>query len=586
MGPKGATIVHPRFLLPLVQHGRQPWLHCGRTSETLEGAAPVATLHRFKVQAMQESQSFTTAVAVAAFCCLRPSSWGALAAQQAASSAPAGEYVQGDPTAAMGAAPSPAPPPPPQQHYASQPVNAQPQQQQQQQQQQGYQQQPRQAAGYANAPPTGQYAYGQDPQHHQQQQQQPPPPHQPYYGGDPGYVQQQHPPTYQQPPPAYQQQHTYPPPPAYQQHPQAPPGYQAPPPPQYGQPPPPAPGQSGQQQQQPTHPPPPQQQYYQPPPPPPPQQQRQQQHQQQPPAYQAPPPQQQGGQTQQPTYQQQQADQQGRRQTTQQQPTQQRQQPARAEQQDGASKKKEKKQKQQKQKQQAQADPQPPTYLDAEPVQADEMTPEYQPRRTEEGGIADLDQQTATLMEEWEKHMQNFIPEMLVTFSLGARSDEYFYEAVESDNVFLRGGFFVGGEEGDSAVDFSITDPDGDVIYKKSRSEGLFYFTAKKRGTYSFILWMASKTVTFAIGRGAETALLPKHLNNAQEMAEQLERQLKDIQAESSYLWIRQRSLNDAAQGFLQRLSWLSGIEFLMLIGTAAFHARYIVGLVSDKRIL
>lgn len=232
----------------------------------------------------------------------------------------------------------------------------------------------------------------------------------------------------------------------------------------------------------------------------------------------------------------------------------------------------------------------PLPYADPEPLPADKMTPEYQPRRVEEGGIADVDQQTATLMEEWEKHMQNFIPDMLVTFSLGARSDEYFYEAIETENVFLRGGFFVGGEEGDSAVDFSITDPDGDVIYKKSRSEGLFYFTAKKKGTYSFILsnhrWMESKTVTFAIGRGVETALLPKHLNNAEAMTEQLERQLKDIQAESSYLWIRQRSLNDAAQGFLQRLSWLSGIEFLMLIGTAAFHARYIVGLVSDKRIL
>lgn len=41
---------------------------------------------------------------------------------------------------------------------------------------------------------------------------------------------------------------------------------------------------------------------------------------------------------------------------------------------------------------------------------------------------------------------------------------------------------------------------------------------------------MESKTVTFAIGRGVETALLPKHLTTAQEMAEQLERQLKDIQ--------------------------------------------------------
>lgn len=46
---------------------------------------------------------------------------------------------------------------------------------------------------------------------------------------------------------------------------------------------------------------------------------------------------------------------------------------------------------------------------------------------------------------------------------MGARSDEYFYEAIETDGVFLRGGFFVGGEEGDSAVDFSITDPDGEV---------------------------------------------------------------------------------------------------------------------------
>lgn len=43
--------------------------------------------------------------------------------------------------------------------------------------------------------------------------------------------------------------------------------------------------------------------------------------------------------------------------------------------------------------------------------------------------------------------------------------------------------------------------------------------------------WMESKTVTFAIGRGVETALLPKHLNNAEAMVEQLERQLKDIQA-------------------------------------------------------
>ncbi|OEH80326.1 hypothetical protein cyc_08618 [Cyclospora cayetanensis] len=280
------------------------------------------------------------------------------------------------------------------------------------------------------------------------------------------------------------------------------------------------------------------------------------------------------------------SEQQGKRQ----QPTQERQQPTRAEPyQDETSKKKDRRQKEKKQKQPR--EPQDPIpYADPALSSNVDMAPEYQPRRQEEGTVSEADQQTTTLMEEWEKHMQNFIPEMLVTFSLPARSDEYFYETIETEGVFLRGGFFVGGEEGDSAVEFSITDPDGDLIYKKNKSEGLFYFTAKKKGTYSFILsnhrWMESKTVTFAIGRGVETALLPKHLSNAEEMVAQLERQLRDIQAESSYLWIRQRSLNDAAQGFLQRLSWLSGIEFLMLVATAAFHARYIVGLVSDKRIL
>lgn len=48
-----------------------------------------------------------------------------------------------------------------------------------------------------------------------------------------------------------------------------------------------------------------------------------------------------------------------------------------------------------------------------------------------------------------------------MTFSLSARSDEYFYETIEGP-VFLRGGFFVGGEDDQSAVDFAITDPDGE----------------------------------------------------------------------------------------------------------------------------
>lgn len=57
------------------------------------------------------------------------------------------------------------------------------------------------------------------------------------------------------------------------------------------------------------------------------------------------------------------------------------------------------------------------------------------------------------------------------------------------------------------------------------------FFQAVRNLAFTVARWMKSKTVTFAIGRGAETALLPKHLNSAEDMVAQVERQLKDIQA-------------------------------------------------------
>lgn len=62
---------------------------------------------------------------------------------------------------------------------------------------------------------------------------------------------------------------------------------------------------------------------------------------------------------------------------------------------------------------------------------------------------------------------------MQVTFPLSPRSDEYFYETIEKNEgpIHLRGGFFVGGEESSSAVDFSITDPDGMARTRKLQIE-------------------------------------------------------------------------------------------------------------------
>merc|ERR1712113_1240542 len=132
-------------------------------------------------------------------------------------------------------------------------------------------------------------------------------------------------------------------------------------------------------------------------------------------------------------------------------------------------------------------------------------------------GSQDADRNS--LVEEWDKHMEGFVPELLLTFPLAPRSDEFFYEEIPegSSPVLIRGGFFAAAAEETSSVEFSITDPKGNTIFEKEdEAEGLFHFIAKKSGTYTFIVsnhkWMQEKMVTFAIGKGNITHLRPEHL--------------------------------------------------------------------------
>merc|ERR1719235_2254195 len=123
------------------------------------------------------------------------------------------------------------------------------------------------------------------------------------------------------------------------------------------------------------------------------------------------------------------------------------------------------------------------------------------------------------LVEEWDAHMEGFLPDLLLTFPLASRTDEYFFEDVSGDSpLLLRGGFFASAEEETSSVDFQITDPTGDVVFSRTdQSEGLFHFLARKKGTYTFIVsnhkWMQQKMVTFAVGVGNDTTLSGDHLN-------------------------------------------------------------------------
>merc|ERR1711974_495188 len=142
-----------------------------------------------------------------------------------------------------------------------------------------------------------------------------------------------------------------------------------------------------------------------------------------------------------------------------------------------------------------------------------------------------------------------------------------------------------------SSVEFSITDPGGNVVFEKQgEAEGLFHSVASKPGTYTFIVsnhkWMQEKMVTFAVGKGNETHLNAEHLETVEDHVKAIDKTLVDIQSESTYLWIRQKSHMKAVESIHTRVLAFCVVEFLTLIGISGFQVYYIKGLLSDRRVL
>lgn len=186
--------------------------------------------------------------------------------------------------------------------------------------------------------------------------------------------------------------------------------------------------------------------------------------------------------------------------------------------------------------------------------------------------------------------MGNFVPDMLVTFQLSPRSDEYFYYDAPEDWTLVRGGYFVGASDESSDLDFTITDPGGEVIMKKAKAESLFYFYTQMAGTYTFIIsnhrWIYTKMVTFAMGAGNETTLSTDNLNDIGVHVNHISRMVQDIQSESQILWARSRTHLVSVENTTSRVFWFALIELFCVVVATLFQVYYIKGLVSDKRIL
>lgn len=150
------------------------------------------------------------------------------------------------------------------------------------------------------------------------------------------------------------------------------------------------------------------------------------------------------------------------------------------------------------------------------------------------------------LAAEWERVMTDFLPDMIVTFKLASGESEHFNQDVGAEPVLIRGGFFESTDDHASSIRFQIVSPSGKVVYKSTKGEGLFKIQTEESGTYTFALsngnWSGLKYVTFVIGTGTERSLSQEDISTLDGNIKVLYRMLGDMETQSTYLWLRQKS--------------------------------------------
>jgi len=91
------------------------------------------------------------------------------------------------------------------------------------------------------------------------------------------------------------------------------------------------------------------------------------------------------------------------------------------------------------------------------------------------------------MMEEWDTHMSDFVPDDMLTVELQPREEISIHEDAPIESIYMRGAYFVnslpGGTKEDSAIDFFILDPNYQVIFSRRRhDEGIFRFNTTMQG--------------------------------------------------------------------------------------------------------
>ncbi|ETW57401.1 hypothetical protein PFUGPA_00567 [Plasmodium falciparum Palo Alto/Uganda] len=190
----------------------------------------------------------------------------------------------------------------------------------------------------------------------------------------------------------------------------------------------------------------------------------------------------------------------------------------------------------------------------------------------------------------WNKNMQNFEPSTLLTFEIPSNSEEYLFEEVPEVNTYFRGVFYSNNETDDNIIEFLISDPDGQVIYKKEASEGIFYFYTKKVGIYTLTLknnkWMGKKLTTVALGLGENPSLRSDHVKDFTNYIQRIVAETKKLKNEIKYLSSKHMRHIEKMKKITNKAFLYCFIKLFVLIVLSLFTIYYIKKLVSNKRVL
>ncbi|KAL4490957.1 hypothetical protein ABPG72_008693 [Tetrahymena utriculariae] len=233
---------------------------------------------------------------------------------------------------------------------------------------------------------------------------------------------------------------------------------------------------------------------------------------------------------------------------------------------------------------QQQQNPQP-----QQPGQEEQQQEQQQENKNE--AVVDNDEDRVAIMEEWEKHMQDFIPDEMLTFEIESKKEELFMEDITIPTQ-MRGAFFVS-YFSDEKIDFIIRDPNKHKIFHKfNKREGIFNVNATTIGTYEFIFsnlrGKDKKSVTFALDvhNTTETHLSHHDLDPVEKKLEHVASGIKDSLNEQRFSSRRQITQLESIQSAHSRLLIFSVVEIAIVVLATAWQIYYIKKILDNKRIV